>query len=351
MKKLTLYLLLFAMLLSLVSCLNTGDGTETTTDSESESETTTPAESESTTPDESESDPIPDDPKPNPFSNGIEIESIVAVNNKGTKQEITPQATGEVLGKLFPDGNTWWTSHWTYDEREIVALRDEEGGAVLLDRTNAKLYHYPKREAPTTEELKQITNGMPLLEVVNLLGYLPDHIGGSGTISILFYSCQDTLFCMNWGVDEESKSTTVVNPYMTYVNRYNEEPLLPASQVEASSVEEGMSKDTLVALLPDDQRIDWGEHLLFRDKSGQSVIVTLDESNTVTKVSVYAPPAEHPTKEQVFAFHGTEKTIHDYVEAFGLPYCDTGRETILYIMTTDGSAVIGSAFNDQHRIC
>ena len=47
MKKLTLYLLLFALLFSLVSCLNTGDGTETTTDSESESETTTPAESES----------------------------------------------------------------------------------------------------------------------------------------------------------------------------------------------------------------------------------------------------------------------------------------------------------------
>ncbi|MBQ8416593.1 MAG: hypothetical protein IJX13_06840 [Clostridia bacterium] len=330
MKKLTLYLLLLSMLLSLVACGGGGGGTETTTDTESESVTT------------------PADPEPNPFSNGTEIESIVAVNNEGTKQKITSQTTLEELGEMFPDWSTEVYYYWTYYERVVVAFSDEEGGAVLLDLTNAKLYHYPNREAPTTEELLQLESSMLLVDVVNLLRRLPDRLGGSGMITATYNSCEDTYLRAIFSNDKD-RGDAIWYPEVYYINRYHEEPLLPESQVTASAVTAGMKREALIALLPDEQRIDWGEYLLFRDKDGQSVIVTLDESDMVSEVSVYAPPAEHPTSEQVVDFRGKGKTLHDYVEAFGLPYYVISRGETLYIMTTDGGAFIGSATNGQHH--
>ena len=338
MKKPTLYLLLFALLFSLVSCLNTGNGTETTTDSE----TTTPAESESTTPDESGSDPIPDDPQPNPFSGGTEIESIVAVDQAGTKNEITRKTTVKEIYELFPtigDSVNGLLSMWS-----VVALETEEGDMVVLDYANQKLYLYPNKEEITKADMDQIQRNMTILEVVLLLQH-PEKTVVMSSISLRYFTTDGILYYEIYvgQSDFPPYGLWVVSDIYTNYLEYSEEPLLPAAALTATEVTAGMTKDALVLLLSDEKHIDLGEHILFRDKEGKSVIVTFDERNTVTDMVAYAPPAQIPTSEDVKALREKGATIFDYVEACGLPYMTQQRKNMLflYVMTQDGSRRIG----------
>ena len=330
MKKLTLYLLLFALLFSLVACGGGGGGTETTTDTESESVIT------------------PTDPDSDLFSGGTEVESIIAMDQSGTKNEITRHTTISEIVQLFPDYLS--AEHPLLMDYGVAVFTSEQGAMVLLDYENEKLYLYPENAEITAEELDQIKIGMTTLEMFLLIRRVP--VFTFTASQTFYYKSSDGMRYHEFqtGVDfnkpQEERTTIIERTYIYYL-KYSAEPLLPSAQISASELTAGMTREALGTLLTQEKHIDWDGYVLFRDQDDQSVIVTLDKNDVVTEVTVYAPLAEIPQKADVMALENA--TIFDYVEVCGLPFLTElwSKGECLNVMTQNGSYVIGMSYNDE----